>query len=181
LKLPPTTIKNATNGAVDDATAQKWGRAFQLGQAYYYWAMEQNARDALTSGVLADSTATSNLFGSDLQDLDEAKQKNGVLVPRFLRVPLTQIVVIPTTLQDPMRNQGLTPKPYGIVNEFVGPASRSVRFPDGREQVLASVDASFVAYSLTWGEAKSDPDLGDIWYDYGTYGCEGSVRSACRI
>src|ERR1700704_5602779 len=54
IQVPPTTIKNATDGAVDDATAQKWGHAFQLGQAYYYWVLDQNAREALTSGVLAD-------------------------------------------------------------------------------------------------------------------------------
>src|ERR1051326_3750252 len=35
LTLPATTIRNATNGAVPDATAQQWGRAFQLAQAYY--------------------------------------------------------------------------------------------------------------------------------------------------
>ena len=56
LALPPTTIRNATNGAISDATARQWGRAFQLAQAYYYWAMQNNARAALTSGVLADSS-----------------------------------------------------------------------------------------------------------------------------
>src|SRR6266566_2460485 len=33
LQLPPTTFRNATNGAVSDAKAQEWGRAFQLAQA----------------------------------------------------------------------------------------------------------------------------------------------------
>src|SRR5215510_16137676 len=33
LQLPPTTIRNATNGAIPDATAQAWGRAFQLTEA----------------------------------------------------------------------------------------------------------------------------------------------------
>src|SRR5215470_4748141 len=54
MQLPPTTIRNATNGAISDATAQQWGRAFQLAQAYYYWAMQNGARRALTSGILAD-------------------------------------------------------------------------------------------------------------------------------
>src|SRR5437588_6563452 len=54
LALPPTTIRNATNGAVSDATAQQWGRAFQGTEAYYRWAIETNARNALTSGVLTD-------------------------------------------------------------------------------------------------------------------------------
>jgi hypothetical protein len=181
LKLPPTTIKNATNGAVDDTTVQRWGRAFQLGQAYYYWAMQQNARDALTSGVLADPAATDNLFSSDLQDLDQASQHGGRLAAQFLSVPLTQFVVIPTHLQDPIRNQGLTPKPYGIVNKFVGPGSRRIALPDGSEQTISSVDGSFTGYSIAWGELKSDPDLGDIWYESGYYGCEGTVKSDCQI
>src|SRR5262252_10436907 len=89
LSLPPTTIRNATNGAVPDATAQQWGHAFQLAQAYYYWAMENNARSALTSGVLADSSpqAVANLFGSDLMDLDKAKSAGGTLVYEPPRVP----------------------------------------------------------------------------------------------
>jgi hypothetical protein len=181
LKLPPTTIKNATNGAVDDATVQKWGRAFQLGQAYYYWVVTQNARDALTSGVLADTAATDNLFSPDLQDLDQASQGGGRLVVQFLDVPLTQVVLVPSDLQDAIRRQGMTPKPFALVNRFVGPSSRRVVYPDGHEQTLASVDGTFTAYSITWGEFRSDPDLGNIWYDYGYYGCEGSVKSVCQI
>src|ERR671933_509288 len=42
LKLPPTTIKNATDGAIDDSTVERWGQAFRLSQAYYYWAMQEN-------------------------------------------------------------------------------------------------------------------------------------------
>ena len=82
MQLPPTTIRNATNGAISDATAQQWGRAFQLAQAYYYWAMQNGARSALTSGVLADSSlqAVGNAFGADLRDLDAARQAGGVLV-----------------------------------------------------------------------------------------------------
>src|SRR2546423_1236148 len=89
LQLPPTTTRNATNGAVADATVQEWGRSFQLAQAYYYWAMQHNARDALTSGVLAESTPTAigNLFGSDLMDLDRTKQQGGELLVQPLRMP----------------------------------------------------------------------------------------------
>src|SRR5215472_13861414 len=89
MAVPPTTIRNATNGAVSDATAQQWGRAFQLAQAYYYWAMQNNARAALTSGVLADPSpqAVGNLFGTDLMDLDDAKRAGGVLVYEPLRMP----------------------------------------------------------------------------------------------
>ncbi len=181
LKLPPTTIKNATNGAVDDATVQRWGRAFQLGQAYYYWVIEQNARGALTSGVLGDPAGTDNLFSSDLQDLDQAARQGGKLVVQLPRVPLTEFVPVPADLQDAIRRQGLTPKPYAIVNQFVGPETRRIVFPDGHEQMIASVDGTFSDYIITWGEFKSDPDLGDIWYDYGYYGCEGTVKSACQI
>src|SRR5256884_3235457 len=56
LALPPTTIRNATGGAVSDATAQQWGRAFQLTEAYYRWAMQVNSRDALTAGAMSDKT-----------------------------------------------------------------------------------------------------------------------------
>src|SRR5215472_10108595 len=116
LTLPPTTIRNATNGAIPDATAQQWGHAFQLAQAYYYWAMENNARSALTSGVLADSSpqAVTNLFGTDLMDLDDAHQQGGQLVIEPLRMPTTQLVAIPPDLQQAMRRQGLAPSGFGL-------------------------------------------------------------------
>src|SRR5215472_2747190 len=116
LTLPPTTIRNATNGAIPDATAQQWGRAFQLAQAYYYWAMENNARSALTSGVLADSSpqAVANLFGTDLMDLDNAKTAGGTLVYQPPNTPIAQVVPIPASLQDAMHRQGLTPTQYGL-------------------------------------------------------------------
>src|SRR2546421_4019606 len=88
LALPPTTIRNATGGAVSDATAQQWGRAFQLAQAYYYWALSNRARGAFTSGSLADSspTATSNLYSNDLMDLDEAARQQGAMIIVPLRM-----------------------------------------------------------------------------------------------
>jgi hypothetical protein len=88
---------------------------------------------------------------------------------------------MPPDLQEPIRRQGLSPKPYGIVNKFVGPESRRIVFPDGKEQTISAVDANFSGYSIAWGELKSDPDLGEIWYEYGYYGCEGTVKSDCQI
>jgi hypothetical protein len=182
LKLPPTTIKNATDGAIDDATAQKWARAFQLGQAYYYWAMEQNARDALTAGVLADPAATGNLFGVDLEELDRAKKEGGVLVAHQYSMRTTQLVKTTPDLEVAIKRQGLAAKPYGLAVRFQGPAGDLVHYPDGREVPIASpVDANYVVDTFTWGELRSDPDLGDIWYQYGYYSCDGSVRSVCRL
>ena len=180
LKLPPTTIKNATDGAVDETTVQRWVRAFQLGQAYYYWVMDQNARDVLTSGVLADEGAASNLFGIDLKDLDQAKQKGGILKVVEFAMPITQVVVVPTSLQQRMQVQGLIPKPFGLAVRFQGPASHTVLFPDGHKESLGSVGADFVPDTLVWGELRSDPELGEIWYESGFYGCE-EIRSVCRL
>ncbi|TMC04869.1 MAG: hypothetical protein E6J41_23835 [Chloroflexi bacterium] len=183
LQLPPTTIRNATNGAVSDATAQQWGRAFQLAQAYYYWAMENNARSALTSGVLADSSAqaVANLFGADLMDLDNAKQQGGLLVLHPLHMPATQLVAIPSDLQQAMQRQGLTPSNYGLAVHFTGPSQRSIRLPDGRTTVILSSGSDYSATILIWGEFKDDTELGAVWYQHGNYGCAGSVRSVCQL
>ena len=180
LKLPPTTVKNATDGAVDDATVQRWVRAFQLGQAYYYWVMDQNARDVLTSGVLADEGAAGNLFAIDLQDLDQAKKDGGVLRVTEFAMPITQAVVVPPALQQRMQVQGLTPRPFGLAVRFQGPASHIIHFPDGHEKSLGTVGADFVPDTLVWGELRTDPDLGQIWYESGFYGCE-EIRSVCRL
>jgi len=183
MQLPPTTIRNATNGAISDATAQQWGRAFQLAQAYYYWAMQNGARRALTSGILADVSpnTVANLFGTDLQDLDAAAQAGGTLAYEPPRMPNTQLVVVPAALQDAMRRQGLIPSRVGIAVRLVGPTSRAIRLPGGTTKPIASADGSYQADVLTWGELKDDPDLGPIWFEYGYYGCDGSVRSVCQL
>jgi hypothetical protein len=183
LQLPPTTIRNATNGAISDATAQQWGRAFQLTQAYYRWAMQNGVRDALTSGVLADSglQTVGNLFGTDLRDLDAAKQVDGRLVYEPSRIPITQVVSIPADLQESMRRQGLMPSSYGLAVRFTGPTRRSIRFADGHETVIVDKDASAVVDGIIWGEVRSDRDLGPIWFEHGVYGCDGAVRVVCEL
>jgi hypothetical protein len=183
LQLPPTTIRNATNGAVSDATAHQWGRAFQLAQAYYYWAMENNARSALTSGVLADSSpqAVANLFGTDLMDLDNAKSAGGTLVYQPLHMPTTQIVAIPASLQEKMRAQGLQPQPYGLAVKFTGPASRTIHLVNGQIVPLRTSAADYTASGLVWGDLHSDRDLGSIWFESGAYGCDGEVQSVCAL
>jgi hypothetical protein len=168
---------------VPDAKAQEWGRAFQLAQAYYYWVIQNNARDALTSGALADSSpsAVGNLFSDDLMDLDQAKQAGGVLLYDPPRTPLTQVVVIPPDLQQAMERQGLTASQYGLAVRLTGPSHRAIRLPDGRQQQIVTRDSNYVATLLLWGELRSDPDLGAIWYEHGSYGCDGSVRSVCQL
>jgi hypothetical protein len=183
MQLPPTTIRNATNGAVSDATAQQWGRAFQLTEAYYRWAMQANARAALTGGAFADASiqAVGNLFGTDLMDLDDAKRASGVLVYDPPAIPITQIVVVSTSLQDAMHRQGLKPASYAIAVRFAGPTRRTVRAADGTETVVISRDATYAVDGLVWGEARTDPDLGSIWFEYGIYGCQEQVGNACQL
>jgi len=183
LKLPPTTIKNATNGAVSDTTAQQWGRAFQLTEAYYRWALQANARDALTKGALSDAStqAVANLFASDLMDLDDAKQAGGTLAYDPPAIPITQLVIVPASLQDAIRRQGLAPAAYGVAVRFTGPTRRSIRMPNGAERTVIVRDATFQADGLVWGELRVDPDLGAIWYEHGSYGCQDSVRSVCAL
>jgi hypothetical protein len=183
LQLPPTTIKNATNGAISDTTAQEWGRAFQLTEAYYRWAMQNGGRSALTSGVLADPTlqAVGNLFGSDLKDLDAAKEAGGILTYQPPPIPVTQLVSLPPDTQTLMRNQGLTPSSYGLAVRFTGPTRRAIRFPDGHETEIFASDSQAPVDVVIWGELRTDSDLGPIWFEHGFYGCTGELRAVCQM
>jgi hypothetical protein len=179
MPLPPTTIRNATNGAVPDATAQQWGRAFQLTEAYYRWALQANARDALTKGGLADPGASTNLFGQDLMSLDDAKRQGGRLIDQEGSMPEVYVVLLPSDLQSRISQQGLTPKPYGMAALFSGTTSRSIQFPDGHVVPLGTVATN--VRLLVWGELKADADLGSIWFEYGLYGCQyPGVSNACQ-
>jgi hypothetical protein len=183
LQLPPTMIKNATNGAVSDSTSRGWGRSFQVAQAYYYWAMQHGARSALTSGGLSDPSvqAVGNLYGGDLKDLDAATAAGGTLIYEPPTIAITQVVPIPNELQDAMRRQGLVPAPYGLAVRFTGPTRRSIKGPDGKETEILSKDSSAIADGLIWGEERMDLDFGQIWYEFGNYGCQGEVRNVCQL
>ena len=182
MQLPPTTIRNATNGAISDATAQQWGRAFQLTEAYYRWAMQNGARSALTSGILADSSlqAVGNLFGTDLQDLDTAKQVGGMLTYQPPQLPTVAVISMSSAVQELIRGQGLVPSPWGLVVRFTGPTRRTIRSPDGRETEVAARDATFVVDVAIWGELRADIDLGLVWFEHGYYSCDGSIRAVCQ-
>jgi hypothetical protein len=145
--------------------------------------MENNARSALTSGVLADSSpqAVANLFGSDLMDLDNARQQGGQLVIEPLHMPATQLVTIPPDLQQAMQRQGFVPNGYGFAVHFTGPSRRSIRLPDGRTTPILSSGPEYSATILIWGEFRVDADLSTIWYQHGNYGCEGNVRGVCQV
>jgi len=178
LQLPPTTIRNATNGAVPDAKAKEWGRAFQLTEAYYRWAMQANARSALTGGGMADSGASLNLFAQDLMSLDEAKRQGGQLVDHEGSMPEVRVVVVPSDLQARIAQQGLVPKPHAMAVRFAGITTRAIQFPDGRVVPLGSMSTE--VRLLIWGEFKVDPDLGSIWFESGLYGCQyPGVSNVC--
>jgi hypothetical protein len=183
MPLPPTTIRNATNGAVGDATAKQWGRAFQLAQAYYYWVIQNGARDVLTSGALSDPSpaAVTNLFGNDLADLDRAKAAQGTIVYQPPKTPVIQVVLIPQSLQDRMRQQNLRAASEAVAVRFTGPSRRAIRASTGQETELVSRDATFMVTGLAWGELRSDPDLGAIWYEFGSYGCQDGLENVCQI
>jgi hypothetical protein len=183
MPLPPTMIRNATNGAISDAVAQQWGRAFQLTEAYYRWAMQNGVRSGLTSGGFADPSpeAVGNLFGRDLKDLDTAKEAGGVLVYQPPMITITQVVPIPSDLQDAMRKEGLTPTRYGLAVRFIGPTRRSIRGANGKETDILVADSSAIADLLVWGELRTDADLGAMWYESGNFACQGSVRSVCQL
>lgn len=181
LEVPPTTIRNATNGAIDEHTAQRWGRAFQQTEGYYRWAMKANLRDALTSGAFADSAAAPALFGKDLEHLDQAASEHALVVDQFETITQIQLVSIPADLQSFMRRDGFAAQPFGVAAEYTGPASRSIHFADGHEVVVATRSSNDRAKLLVWGEFRSDPDLGAIWYQQGIYQCERAVQDVCQF
>ncbi len=183
IQLPKAQIRNGTNGAISNATAELWGMAFLRGQAYYYWAIQHDDEQTLRSGVFAlpDPTTVGNLFGGDLQELDEVRQAGGTMIYQPPQTPIVQVVVIPSSLQTAMTNQGLHPAAYGLAVEFKGPESRVLQLPDGKRKVIFSIGPGYVDDFLVWGVLKPDSSLGSIWYEYGVYECRGIVTSICNL
>src|SRR5262249_60874558 len=128
-----------------------------------------------------DYQALGNAVVRNLRDLDAARAAGGFLVYQPPLIAISQLVLVPGQLQDEMRKEGLNPSSYGLAMRFTGPTRRVIRAADGKETEVLVADSNAVADLIVWGQLRPDRDLGSIWFEFGNYSCQGSVRDVCRL
>jgi hypothetical protein len=77
----------------------------------------------------------------------------------------------------------MTPSPYAWVLMQVGPAKYTLVMPDGSSRVLVNLATGLPDQIIIFGQRKTDPDLGEIWFQGGDFAClkDPETKAACRV
>lgn len=155
-------VVDATNGAVDAATASLWGDALMRENAWENWAII-----ALQLGLFDDSVVSASRAepGLVLPQGATGFRITGMRWPASLRlVPLSRISQTFLGVSDA----------YAFTFSFTHPWSVDAVFPNGTTQPIADQTASAGTTVVAAGKVVSLPDLGEIWYADASYVCNSS-------
>ena len=168
----PTTpkVQNATGGAVDDATAQRWGDALMRQTAWATWAIDHNQLQLLYE------TSSRNAYpGLALPAGANGFQIQGAQFPSAMK-----IVKVPVGAQNILSVQDR----YAFVVTLSNASSISATFPDGHSQVLSNQSYPAGTVAFITGSRVTKPLLGDLWYGTWSGACDSgeppSVQRLCN-
>lgn len=174
LLLPKLQVKvdaSRTNGAVSQANADKWGRAFLREQHLENWAVTTNREAVLKGGCLGSITAYEELFAPEVSTMEQAKAAGGHL--EFdPAATLTGIAIVPAPVAaaDYVSNlSGARPK-FAVVGTFQGPIAAFIVTPSGSKQELGHTNAGVVFRVATFGQFKQS-GIGPLWFQMASADC----------
>ena len=164
----PTTprVQNATGGAVDDATAQRWGDALMRQTAWATWASDHN----------------------QLQLLYETSSRNaypGLALPAGatgFQIIGTQYASGLTLVKVPSNTEAFLhiTDQYAFIVTQQGSGGISAVFPDGHTQALPNQSFAVGDVSYLTGSLTMKPLLGDVWYGTSSDACNASEPAAIQ-
>ena len=180
LTVARVPVTNRTNGAVDQATAERWASASLRTEALYRWAVKNGNDGFLRSGAINDPRASS-AFAREAALLERARNRHGsvhYVAPQIVGLTLLPVAAEVQTLQ---RGGGVA-TPFAFLVDQVGPATLKLTVPGQPDLVLVDAPAGQPYPVLALGTFKRDPQLGELWYSDGTFPCQGAeLRAACRM
>jgi len=171
--MRPTTpqVANATNGAVDNATAQRWGDALVRENAWENWAITANQVGLFDNSVISSSQAEPGLV---LPQGATGFRIVGERWPMSLR-----LVPVPSSSQTFLHDSD----EYAYILAFKRAWSVESLFPNGTTQPIADQMVSAGARFVVIGRLKQLQDFGELWYASASFACDSSepqpVLSLC--
>jgi hypothetical protein len=155
-------VVNGTNGAVDNATSQRWGDALMRENAWENWAITANQISLFDNAVISSSQAEPGLV------LPQSATGFRIVGPRWptsLRlVPVSSSTQ--TFLHDSDR--------YAYLLTFSQPWSVDAVFPNGTTQPVADQQVAAGARFVVVGQLKQLDDFGELWYGSASFACDSS-------
>lgn len=155
-------VANATSGAVDDGTAQRWGDALMRETAWENWAIAADQVGLFDNSVISSARSEPGLV---LPQGASAFRIVGKRWPSSLRlVPLSQASQSFLRVTDP----------YALIFSFSQPWSVVAVFPNGTTQPIADQSANSSTSVFVAGKLMALSDFGEVWYGDASYVCNGS-------
>jgi hypothetical protein len=176
-------IRNRTNGQVSDADARRWVAGLLREQAIETWAETSLQAGLLQGACLGDPSAQGNLFGTEIQLIQQARQASGQMVIHQPVITGLELVAVPAQAQDRIQGLGGAPSAYALITHGQGPAEGKLVFPGRREQTFYSLGPNEAFYTFFGGEYRADSQgLGPIWYQKAFMSCyQEFLRPVCGI
>lgn len=155
-------VTNATNGAIDGATGQRWGDALMRENAWENWAITANQISLFDNSVVSSSQAEPGLV------LPQGATGFRIVGPRWptsLRlVPVSSSTK--TFLHDT--------DSYAYLLTFSQAWAVDAVFPSGATQPVADQQVAPGARFVVVGQLKQLNDFGELWYGSASFACDNS-------
>ena len=169
VSLQGIEIVNQTAGAVSDADARAWARAFQRSSGLLYWAVAHMQDGFLQRSGL--SSAPFAVFGQNLDDIILARRA-GTRV-EYTPENVRRLVVrpVPQSLQPAFASLRFVWKPYAIYLDALGPSATVWVDAQGNRTTKSEIGAGVPIEELLGGELSHDALFGDVWVRGSDWNC----------
>jgi hypothetical protein len=155
-------VTNATNGAIDSATAQRWGDALMRENAWEHWAITANQISLLDSGVISASAVTAGLV--------LPSGATGFVITGSRWASAIKLVKVSADAQGFLKiTDG-----YALVITFAQGWAVSAVFPDGHKEAIAGQVVPAGGIAAVTGKLTTVPDFGELWYGSQGFACDSS-------
>jgi hypothetical protein len=161
VSLEGIQVVNQSGGALPDAEAVSWARAFLRAINYEYWAVgRQQDQFLIQSGL---SSAPLAVFRPDLSDIGAARRAKSQVT--YTRKVYRRMVLrpVPDALRPQFTKLLVTWKPLAFYLDAVGPSSKTVTDAGGRQTTQTLYQPGEPAFELVGGELVRDPLMGDVF------------------
>jgi hypothetical protein len=181
-KLPVKVDASKTNGAVSQAEADKWAKAYLREQYLEVWALTTNHDLVLAGGCLGAQKAYDNLFSEEVSNINKAKAVGGHLdyepLATYSAIALVPAPAAAAAFADTISGQ--RPQ-FAIVATLQGPLNTYIVDASGKRTLLGQTAAGQTFRQAVFGQYQ-DGSIGPIWFELAAGDC-GSVWMAgtCNV
>lgn len=155
-------VVNATNGAIDSATSQRWGDALMRENAWENWAITANQVGLLDNSVISSAQIEAGLV------LPQGATGFRIVGQRFP----SSLRLVPLSASSQVFLHGSDG--FAFILTFSQGWAVNAVFPNGTTQPIANQSAPAGATVFVAGKLMQLPDFGELWYGSAAFICDSN-------